>query len=105
MLVSFFITPVNQAAPLPEAQLLILSNDEFHKISEKVKAKSGKIDNKQIVLGYVERSKVSKGQKIGAYYLARSQSQKTKGKKECVAIGEKLDSEICGVVLSRFEKF
>ena len=37
-----------------EAPFVIRSNDAFHRISEKIKAKSGKIDNKQIFFDWNE---------------------------------------------------
>jgi glycine hydroxymethyltransferase len=64
-----------------------------------------KIDDRQIALVYIEREKLAEGQKVGAYYLARNQSQIDNQRKENVDIRQKLDSDIYGVVLSRFEKF
>ena len=64
-----------------------------------------KVANKQIALAYVERKNVNEGQNVRAYYLARSQKQREKGVKEHVYIGEKLDGDIGGVILSRFAKF
>ena len=61
--------------------------------------------NRQIGLVYVEKEKVNEGDSIGIYYLARSESQKSKGKKETVKRGERLEPDIAGKVLSRFEKF
>jgi glycine cleavage system aminomethyltransferase T len=63
------------------------------------------IDDRQIALAYIEREKLAEGQKVGAYYLARNQSQIDNQRKENVDIRQKLDSDIYGVVLSRFEKF
>jgi hypothetical protein len=59
----------------------------------------------QIAISFILRDSFEKGQKVGAYYLARNQSQKDKGKKDKVGIGEKLQSEVDGVMVARFEKF
>jgi glycine hydroxymethyltransferase len=61
--------------------------------------------NRQIGLVYVEKDKANEGDSTGVYYLARSESQKSKGKKEKVEQGERIEAEISGKVLSRFEKF
>jgi glycine cleavage system aminomethyltransferase T len=61
--------------------------------------------NRQIGLVYVEKEKINEGDSTGVYYLARSESQKSKGKKEKVERGERIEAEITGKVLSRFEKF
>jgi hypothetical protein len=54
---------------------------------------------------YAEKDKIVEGATVGVYYLARSESQKSKGKKESVKRGEQLEPEIAGKVVSRFEKF
>jgi len=64
-----------------------------------------KIDDKQIAISFISRDSYKQGQKVAAYYLARNQSQKDKGKKDSVVIGEKLQPEVDGVMASRFEKF
>jgi glycine hydroxymethyltransferase len=61
--------------------------------------------NRQIGLVYVEKDQAEEGDSIGVYYLARSGSQKSKGKKEKVEKGQRVEAEIVGKVLSRFEKF
>jgi glycine hydroxymethyltransferase len=61
--------------------------------------------NRQIGLVYAEKDKIAEGDPVGVYYLARSESQKRKGKKEIVKKGERLEADIAGKVLSRFEKF
>jgi glycine hydroxymethyltransferase len=61
--------------------------------------------NRQIGLVYAEKDKIAEGDPVGVYYLARSESQKSKGKKEAVKRGERLEADIAGTVLSRFEKF
>ena len=64
-----------------------------------------KIDNKQIALAYILKDEYEIDKKIGCYQLARSQSQKNKGKKDSVDIGEKLKTDIDGTMIKRFEKF
>jgi glycine cleavage system T protein len=61
--------------------------------------------NRQIALVYVEKNKIVEGATVGVYYLARSESQKSKGKKESVKRDEQLEPEITGKIISRFEKF
>jgi hypothetical protein len=53
----------------------------------------------------VEKDKATEGDSVGVYYLARSESQKSKGKKEIVKRGERLEADIVGKIVSRFEKF
>jgi len=60
---------------------------------------------RQIALVYMEKDKAIEGNPVGVYYLARSESQKAKGKKETVQKGEKLQQDIVGKIVSRFEKF
>jgi glycine hydroxymethyltransferase len=60
---------------------------------------------RQIALVYMEKDKAIEGNPVGVYYLARSESQKSKGKKEIVKRGEKLSQDIAGKTISRFEKF
>jgi glycine cleavage system T protein len=60
---------------------------------------------RQIALVYMEKDKATEGNPAGVYYLARSESQKSKGKKEVVKKGEKLEQDIAGKIISRFEKF
>lgn len=64
-----------------------------------------KVDDKQIVLAYIKQEKLTSGQQVGAYYLARSPSQITKGRKEVLELREKLEIDIEGEVVKRFEKF
>jgi glycine hydroxymethyltransferase len=61
--------------------------------------------NRQVVLAYMEKDKAKEGDSIGVYYLARSESQKSKGRKQAVEKGEQLEADIAGKVVSRFEKF
>jgi glycine hydroxymethyltransferase len=60
---------------------------------------------RQVALVYMEKDKAIEGNPAGVYYLARSESQKSKGKKESVKKGEKLSPDIAGKIISRFEKF
>lgn len=66
---------------------------------------STKVADTQITLALVEKENISKDGKVGVYYLARSQSQIAKGKLEKVDIGQQLDTDVEGTVLSRFERF
>lgn len=67
--------------------------------------RSATAGNRQIALSYVEKDKATEGDSVGVYYLARSESQKSKGKKEIVKRGERLEADIVGKIVSRFEKF
>jgi glycine cleavage system T protein len=60
---------------------------------------------RQVALVYAEKNKVVEGNPVGVYYLARSENQKNKGRKENVKRGEPLEADIAGKVVSRFEKF
>ena len=66
---------------------------------------STKVADTQITLALVEKENISKDGKVGVYYLARSQSQIAKEKLEKVDIGQQLDTDVEGTVLSRFERF
>jgi glycine cleavage system T protein len=61
--------------------------------------------NRQLALVYAEKDKIVEGATVGVYYLARSENQKSKGKKESVKRSEQLEQDIAGKVVSRFEKF
>jgi glycine cleavage system aminomethyltransferase T len=61
--------------------------------------------NRQIALVYAEKEKVVEGDSLSVYYLARNESQKSKGRKENVKRGDRLGADIAGKVISRFEKF
>jgi glycine hydroxymethyltransferase len=67
--------------------------------------RSATAGNRQIGLVYLEKDGLAEEDPVGVYYLARSESQKSKGKKESVERGERLEADIAGTVLSRFEKF
>ncbi len=64
-----------------------------------------KAGENQIALVFADEQQVGEGNSVGIYYLARSRSQKDKGKKEGVRPGEKLEADIAGRIVSRFEKF
>jgi glycine cleavage system T protein len=60
---------------------------------------------KQIALVYMDKNKATEGNSVGVYYLARSESQINKGRKQALKRGERIDGDIQGKVISRFEKF
>ena len=66
---------------------------------------SAKAGEKQIALVYADKNQSHEKKEVGIYYLARSESQKSKGKKQNVDRGEKLEADITGRVVRRFEKF
>ena len=66
---------------------------------------SAAADNRQIALVYAEKKKIVEGDSLSVYYLARNESQKSKGRKENARRGDSLGADIAGIVLSRFEKF
>jgi hypothetical protein len=53
----------------------------------------------------MDKDKATEGNSVGVYYLARSESQKNKGRKQAVEKGERIDGDIQGKMISRFEKF
>jgi glycine cleavage system aminomethyltransferase T len=64
-----------------------------------------KIEEKQIALVYTSREYTQQGNPVGLYYLARSRGQLEQGRKDSVVKAEHVNSDLAGVVLSRFEKF
>jgi len=66
---------------------------------------SAKAGNRQIALVYVEKDKVAEGDSVGFYYLARSESHKSRGRKQTVERGEKVKPDVEGKTVGRFEKF
>ncbi|MFH1370864.1 MAG: hypothetical protein ABII09_06220 [Planctomycetota bacterium] len=66
---------------------------------------SAKADEKQVSLVYMDKDKAIEGNPVGVYYLARSESQKSKGRKQAAEKSEQLEADITGKVVSRFEKF
>jgi glycine cleavage system T protein len=64
-----------------------------------------KAGQRQIALAYVEKNKAAEENSVGVYYLARSESQQSKGRKLTVRQNEKLDGDISGEIVSRFERF
>ncbi len=64
-----------------------------------------KAGERQIALAFVKRNVIDEGQTVGLYYLARNKRQLEQGKKEKVEIGEKLESDILGQKLARYERF
>jgi glycine cleavage system T protein len=66
---------------------------------------SATVKETQYALAYVDRAAAREGNRLGAYYLARSQSQAEQGRKRAVNQGEQLRADLAGVVASRFAKF
>ncbi len=64
-----------------------------------------KAGEKQIVLAFVKKDIIDEGSDAGLYYLARNKRQLEQGKKDKVEIGEKLESDILGQKLARYERF
>jgi glycine hydroxymethyltransferase len=63
------------------------------------------VNDRQIVLALIEKQYNTIGNQVGDYYLARNQGHIQQGRKEKVKIGEKLNADIEGQVVERFEKF
>ncbi|HBG27089.1 MAG: glycine cleavage system protein T [Planctomycetes bacterium GWF2_41_51] len=61
--------------------------------------------DKQIALALIKKEFNSPGNSVGIYYLARNAGHIQQGRKEKVALGEKLTTDIKGLVIERFEKF
>ncbi len=61
--------------------------------------------SRQIAIVYMDKDKAVEGNSVDIYYLARSESQKNKGRKQAVQQGERINGDITGKVVSRFEKF
>jgi len=64
-----------------------------------------KVKEKQIALAYISKEIVQENRQIGLYYLARSESQIEKGRKEKVEKNQKLETDISGIIVTRFAKF
>lgn len=64
-----------------------------------------KADERQIAISYIQKQFTSEATPIGIYYLARSKGQVAKGRKEKSVTGDKLESDIAGEIVSRFERF
>ena len=63
------------------------------------------VNSEQIALALIEKKYNNNEQQIGVYYLARNQGHIQQGRKDKAVIGEKLDADIKGLVVERFEKF
>jgi glycine hydroxymethyltransferase len=61
--------------------------------------------SRQVAIVYMDKDKATEGNSVDVYYLARSESQKNKGRKQAVEKGERIAGDITGKVVSRFEKF
>ncbi len=64
-----------------------------------------KAGDRQIAIVYAEKEKVTERGTAGIYYIARSESQKSKGRLQCIERGRQAVPDIAGEVISRFEKF
>jgi glycine cleavage system T protein len=64
-----------------------------------------KAGDRQIALALVTKDSLVEADSIGVYYAARNARQVEEGRKEKVAIGQKLQADLAGTVLNRFEKF
>ena len=53
----------------------------------------------------MDKDKATEGNSVGVYYLARSESQINKGRKQALKQGERINGDIQGKAISRFEKF
>ncbi len=66
---------------------------------------AAKVGEKQYALAYVVRDAAREGRELGAYYLARSQSQVEQGRQQTVEKGQKQVADLAGTVVSRFARF
>jgi glycine cleavage system T protein len=64
-----------------------------------------KAGDRQVAMAIVTRGSLAEKDRIGAYYIARNARQVDEGRKQQVSAGMKLDADITGHVLTRFEKF
>jgi glycine cleavage system aminomethyltransferase T len=64
-----------------------------------------KVDSQQVLLALVKKGYAVFGEKVGVYYVARNQRHIEEGKKERVVICDKLDVDMKGLTVDRFEKF
>ncbi|MGD0785467.1 MAG: glycine cleavage system aminomethyltransferase GcvT [Sedimentisphaerales bacterium] len=63
------------------------------------------VNDKQIALALIKKQYNITGKSVGIYYLARNAGHIQQGRKEKVNLGEKLNADIKGQVVERFEKF
>lgn len=64
-----------------------------------------KADDKQMAIAYVGKDQIKVADTVGIYYLARNERQIRQGRRKIVGRGQKLQADITGKVLSRFERF
>ncbi|MDD5134733.1 MAG: glycine cleavage system aminomethyltransferase GcvT [Phycisphaerae bacterium] len=64
-----------------------------------------KVEDKQVLLGLVKKGYAIFGDKVGVYYLARNKQHIEDGKKDRVAICDRLIADMKGLTVDRFEKF
>ncbi len=66
---------------------------------------SVKIDDKQVVLAFIEKEQASVGAEISAYYVARNQRHISQGIKSSAIVGDKYENQLAGTITKRFVKF
>lgn len=64
-----------------------------------------KVDEQQIALAYMGRESFVEDQSVGVYYVARNPRHIEQGRLERVAIDQKVDGDIIGKIITRFEKY
>ncbi|MBC8481686.1 MAG: glycine cleavage system aminomethyltransferase GcvT [Planctomycetes bacterium] len=66
---------------------------------------ASKAGERQVALCYINRNSVTEDDIGGVYYLARNKRQVESGKREAVNKGEKIEVELSGKIVNRFENF
>jgi glycine hydroxymethyltransferase len=66
---------------------------------------SSKSGDKQITLSYLARESAFEQSPIGIYYLARSENQIGQGRRQNVELGQTIEPDLTGIIVSRFAKF
>ena len=66
---------------------------------------SAAADDQQIALACVDRALAEQGGSVGAYYVARSPGQIKKGRLDKVTKQDRVEPDLEGTILTRFEKF
>ena len=77
-------------------------SSSFAKATEDRSATAG---SRQVAIVYMDKDVATEGNSVDIYYLARSESQKNKGRKQAVEKGKQINGDIQGKVISRFERF
>jgi hypothetical protein len=98
------VRPVRQNDPVINDGICVgwVLSSSFAKATEDRSATAG---TKQVAIVYMDKDKATEGTSVDVYYLARSESQINKGRKQALKRGERIDGDITGKVVSRFEKF